>query len=91
MIWRDILIDRRPSDDELLRALAGVFQITSDAIVIDPVTGHVFATAPRRGTVRLVATTGSLQTTVGVRTIRAATAGTVAQDGAAQDGAPVPE
>lgn len=34
---------------------------TSDAIVIDPSTGHVFATAPRRGTVRIVATTGSLQ------------------------------
>ena len=34
---------------------------TADAIVIDPLTGYVVATPPRRGTVRLVATVGALQ------------------------------
>ena len=34
MIWRDILIDRRPSDDELLHALARLFQISPDSIVV---------------------------------------------------------
>ncbi len=34
MIWRDILIDRRPSDDELQHALARVFSISTDAIVL---------------------------------------------------------
>jgi len=32
MIWRDILIDKRPSDAELLHALAQVFQISTDTI-----------------------------------------------------------
>ena len=34
MIWRDILIDRRPRDGELLDALARVFQISQDTIVL---------------------------------------------------------
>ena len=47
-----------PLDDAAIQFIA---IDTSDAIVIDQTTGHVVATAPRRGTVRLVATTGSLQ------------------------------
>jgi hypothetical protein len=34
MIWRDILIDRRPSDRELRSALARGFQITPDEVLL---------------------------------------------------------
>lgn len=34
MIWRDILIDRQPSDSELVHALAHLFQISTDEILL---------------------------------------------------------
>ena len=50
------------SGDALADAEIGFIALdTSEAIVIDQATGHIFATPPRRGTVRLVAAIGSLQ------------------------------
>jgi hypothetical protein len=46
MIWRDMLIDRRPSDSELLHALAHVFQISTDTVVLFGDYGELLAPEP---------------------------------------------